>query len=230
MFKIFLDDQEFKITVEHKNNKNMYMRLKVNNEIVITCGNNIPNENIYSFITSKKQWILKANLRLIEKSKNNTTMDLEKNYVNLLGKRYEIKVGNLNIDSFEIRTDEIIINSKLKTAKAINDIFYLETTKLLTNILKKQRVKWDSILDDYNLPYPNITIKKMRGKWGSCTPIKNDIKMNYSLICTPLECINYVLLHEYVHLIVPNHSKRFYDLVLYHMPEYKKFKKMLNEV
>ena len=86
------------------------------------------------------------------------------------------------------------------------------------------------MLDNYMVDYPSITIKKMRGKWGSCTPVKNKINMNYNLVTTPIECIDYVLLHEYVHLIVPNHSKRFYDVVLYHMPNYKELKKLLNEV
>ena len=72
-----------------------------------------------------------------------------------------------------------------------------------------------------------MKIRNMTSKWGSCMPHTGEITMNLSLIHYPLECIDYVLLHEYVHLIVPNHSKRFYQLIEYHMPNYKKYKSML---
>ncbi len=230
MNTIILDGHEFKIVVEYKNNKNMYMRLKIDNIILITCGYNVPIENIHSFINSKKEWILKARLRLIEKKENQNTPTINESSVKLLGKKYQLIIKDYKYDSFEIVNNQILISSKSGTSDSLNEVFYSETSKMLLSILKQQRVRWDKMLDNYNLAYPNITLKSMRGKWGSCTPSKNKINMNHSLITTPIECIDYVLLHEYVHLIVPNHSKRFYDVVLYHMPNYKELKKKLNEI
>ena len=63
---------------------------------------------------------------------------------------------------------------------------------------------------------------------GSCQFQKSKIVLNKALVYYPLECLHYVVLHEYLHLIVPNHSKRFHELMAYHMPDYKKIKYLLN--
>ena len=62
---------------------------------------------------------------------------------------------------------------------------------------------------------------------GSCSSNKN-ITINLNLALKPIECIKYVVLHEMCHLIYMNHSKNFWDLIESKMPEYKKYKKLLN--
>ncbi|MPN62224.1 hypothetical protein SDC9_209971 [bioreactor metagenome] len=99
---------------------------------------------------------------------------------------------------------------------------------MLMKILEIQRTRWDRVIEMYHInKLPTIKIKSLTSKWGSCLVEKAEITMNLKLIHYPLQCIDYVLWHEYVHLVVPNHSKRFYDLVEYHMPEYKNAKKLL---
>ena len=62
---------------------------------------------------------------------------------------------------------------------------------------------------------------------GSCSSKKN-ITINLNLALKPIECIKYVVLHEMCHLIYMNHSKKFWDLIESKMPEYKQYKKLLN--
>ena len=47
----------------------------------------------------------------------------------------------------------------------------------------------------------------MKTRWGSCNPHKSYINLNIELIKKPKICIEYVVFHELVHLIYPNHSK-----------------------
>ena len=68
---------------------------------------------------------------------------------------------------------------------------------------------------------PTIKIREMKSRWGSCIPAKQQITLNKRLIHYPVEFIEYVVLHEFVHLIQPNHSKAFYHIIEYHMPDYK---------
>ena len=79
------------------------------------------------------------------------------------------------------------------------------------------------ILKDYNYTKtPEISFRHLKKAWGVCYPNKNKIVLNYKLIHYPVECLEAVFLHECLHFILPNHSKRFHDLLSYHMPEYKK--------
>ena len=66
----------------------------------------------------------------------------------------------------------------------------------------------------------------MEKRWGSCTP-QQKIILNPELIKAPVVCINYVILHELCHLVHHNHSKAFYRLLENFMPDWQKYKQLL---
>jgi predicted metal-dependent hydrolase len=78
------------------------------------------------------------------------------------------------------------------------------------------------------LPEPEITIKTLKSRWGSCT-YDGRVTLNLLLIQAPLECIDYVVAHELCHLVEHNHGKGFYALLARVMPDWKARKERLNE-
>ena len=66
----------------------------------------------------------------------------------------------------------------------------------------------------------------MEKRWGSCTP-QQKIILNTELIKAPIACINYVILHELCHLVHHNHSQAFYQLLNQFMPDWQKYKQLL---
>ena len=67
----------------------------------------------------------------------------------------------------------------------------------------------------------------MTSRWGSCQIKKNTITLNRRLIETPMECIEYVVVHEFTHFLQPNHSRKFYDLLAVFMPDWEERKNTL---
>ncbi len=224
--EVKIKDQKIEVVIQRKKIKNMYLRIK-EGTIFITAHPSVPLVNIESFISSKENWIEKAYQQERKKRQINSKgihgpilyLWGEKKYV-----RYELSNRNyveLNDDIFtfyvkEIK-DEIILATFQKFAKP-----------LLMKILESQRMRWDRLIQDYYIQkVPKLKIRLMTSQWGNCLTSTGLITMNLSLIHYPVECIDYVLLHEYVHLIVPNHSKRFYQIIEMNMPEYKKYINML---
>lgn len=78
------------------------------------------------------------------------------------------------------------------------------------------------------LPEPELTIKTLKSRWGSCT-FDGRVTLNLLLIQTPLECIDYVVAHELCHLVEHNHGKGFYALLGRVMPDWKARKEKLNK-
>ena len=78
---------------------------------------------------------------------------------------------------------------------------------------------------NYNIDKPQLKFRKMKTRWGSCNYVKCIITLNTNLIFCTKEQIDYVIIHEFAHLIVPNHSKDFYKVVSEFCPEYKRIKK-----
>lgn len=84
--------------------------------------------------------------------------------------------------------------------------------------------KWEAIID---VKANAWGIKAMKTRWGSCNTIKKRIWINLHLIHKPRICLEYVLVHELVHLLEPSHNKRFYALMTEFMPEWKEHKRLL---
>lgn len=85
------------------------------------------------------------------------------------------------------------------------------------------------LFEKYGVTYPILKIRYMTSRWGSCQPKKGIITLNSKLIEAPRSCIEYVILHELVHFIHPNHSRRFWDFVAMMMPDWKERKEELEK-
>lgn len=77
-----------------------------------------------------------------------------------------------------------------------------------------------------HLPFPELRIRKMRSRWGSCTS-KGMITLNLELVRMPTTCIDYVVMHELCHLVEFNHSSRFYALQEQFLPDWRERKQQL---
>jgi predicted metal-dependent hydrolase len=81
---------------------------------------------------------------------------------------------------------------------------------------------------NYVSEFPQIKFRKMTSRWGSCQPQKNILTFNTLLIETPVECIEYVVAHEFTHFLEANHSKNFYNKLEKIMPDWKQRRNKLN--
>jgi predicted metal-dependent hydrolase len=81
---------------------------------------------------------------------------------------------------------------------------------------------------EFQLPPPALLVRRMRTRWGSCTPSTNRIRLSVDLIRAAPACLDYVLLHECCHLLVPDHSRAFYELQTRLMPDWERWKAALN--
>ena len=76
-------------------------------------------------------------------------------------------------------------------------------------------------LSAYGIAMPKLRQRVMRSRWGSCMPAKAIITMNTYLAIMPAEIIDHVMLHELCHLVHPNHSRHFYNVMTMIMPDWK---------
>jgi predicted metal-dependent hydrolase len=82
---------------------------------------------------------------------------------------------------------------------------------------------------DQHLPATELRIRKMRSRWGSCSR-SAVITLNLELIKMPVDCIDYVIVHELCHLREFNHSPKFYALQEHYVPDWQERKRELNQL
>lgn len=82
-------------------------------------------------------------------------------------------------------------------------------------------------LADFLQEMPHIKVRQMTSCWGVCHPNKGYITLNQALYDKPTQAIEYVILHEFVHFVAPNHGEAFHREMRKRMPDYKERKKLL---
>lgn len=82
---------------------------------------------------------------------------------------------------------------------------------------------------EFGLARPTMQVRHMRTRWGSCHPAGR-LTLNADLVRAPKGCLDYVLMHELCHLVVPNHSARFYALQGRLLPDWRTWKTRLEEL
>ena len=88
-------------------------------------------------------------------------------------------------------------------------------------------MKWESILQ---VKVNEIRVKQMKTKWGACNIEAKRIWLNLELAKKPEQCLEYILVHEMVHLLERHHNERFLLLMNRYLPNWEKVKKELNRL
>lgn len=74
-----------------------------------------------------------------------------------------------------------------------------------------------------------VFVQNMKTKWGSCNPQKGFIRLNTELAKKPPSCLEYIVVHELIHLLEPSHNDRFRSLMAHHMPTWRQQKDLLRQ-
>lgn len=147
-----------------------------------------------------------------------------------------VKEGKVTVKAPTKMKDKLIQEFVNKKAKWIYNSLKKENDKQEQHIEKEDIQKLEIVVKKYIEKYtkllketPNkVRIKDIKYAWGSCSSNRN-ITINQKLANKKEEVIEYVVLHEMCHLKYMNHSKDFWNLLENHMPEYKKYRKILKE-
>ena len=209
----------FKVEIHRKRIRNLYLRVE-DDTILASAPLNMPEYEIYSFINTKRNWIY--NTYNYYQYKNNVTHMYKGGdifYVYNVPFKLVKSIGKKNIT---VRENTIYLTYRNDSEDSIKYL-YKYFDKLLIIKAEEFLLKHLDFLKDYgyNLT-PEIRCKIMSSKWGVCYTRKNLINISSYLIHYPFECLEYIIVHEMTHFIIPNHSKRFHEIVANNMPEYKR--------
>ena len=203
-----------------------YINISIrNNEVYVTAPKRVPIYEIENVISEKSDWI-KENLNNQEYKKNEFE---DGKRIWFKGLQYEVRVVNASKNKIEIFGNTIIINTKDISKEYAKIVFQKWLYAEAEGCFKNEVLKWHNIMSEFNIPIPDIQIRKMRSRWGSCIPSKKKICLNISLMNVPTACMEYVILHELTHFIELNHNSNFYSIVQKYMPDWKTRKNKLNK-
>ncbi len=176
--------------------------------------------DIEEIINKKKNWIeQKQGIAKHKKDLYNIHKFVDGEEFLFLGQRYALTFSE-KIKGIKLDNDYLYINKQVQDKKDGVIKWYKKAAKI---ILTERIYKYEKIT---GLKTASIKISSAKRRWGSCGR-EGNINFSFRLIMCPIEVIDYVVLHEMIHIIYPDHSKDFYNCLKLFMPEYKIHKKWL---
>ena len=230
---VHCEDGDIPYLLTRKSVKNVNLRIKPEGEVLVSANNSVSTDFIDTFIEKKQRYIFSVLSRYEEKKK--LFQAVPKRYVSgesydLLGKSLRLKVEANKEEN--VYTDGVYIFLKVKD----KDDFRHKEIMMSKWLKQYQTAVFEELLQEkyllfekYGVTYPTLKIRNMTSRWGSCQTKKGIITLNSKLIEAPRNCIEYVILHELVHFIHPNHSRQFWDFVAMMMPDWKERKEELEK-
>lgn len=226
----FLDEKQIKYYIDRDKRKNSYIQIKDGN-VIIKVPKFTPDYYISKFVNEKKNWILKN----VEKYKNSSRKNLQytdDGEIYLLGKPYKLNITKLNVKRSKVYVEGIYLNVILPiTISKFDEKDKIKTAldKYYKSVAKEEVfAAMEDLINKTGLKPKEVNIKNLSATWGICSS-KKIISINQNLMMYSRHAIEYVCLHELCHLKHMNHSKDFWDLVEYYLPDYKEARKELKE-
>jgi len=133
--------------------------------------------------------------------------------------KHEIKLAGVNKIELLVRTHTSIENKW----KVLNEFYRAELKGQVQKLLEQWQSRVGVKIDDWG-------VKKMKTKWGSCNTSAKRIWINLELAKKPHECLEYILVHELVHLLERHHNDRFKQHMDRLMPDWRERRSLLNSL
>lgn len=216
--------------VVRKDIKNIHLSVyPPTGRVRISAPSRIKLETIRLYAVSKLQWIRKQQKKLTSQDRETPRDYITRESHYFMGRRYLLKITETDAKQTVVlrhREIELIVkkNADLKQKQKLLEDWY---RKRLRHIAGSYIAFWEKQM---NLKVAEFGIKKMRTKWGSCNREARRIWLNLELAKKPKECLEYIVVHEMVHVIERNHGPRFVALMDQFLPQWRQYKDELNRL
>lgn len=212
----------------YEDRKNLAITVKPDKTVLVKAPVKSTLEEIQEKLHKRGQWILKQ-INYFDKFH---PIQPEREYVSgethyYLGRQYRLRI-------LKGKEEEVKLKGKFFIAKTMKT----DDTKHIKNLMENWYATHAQMLIDQRVKryvervlaegYGELKTKYiyLKGKWGRCD-LKDSITFNIELVKTPIDCIDYVIVHELIHLVNPYHDKYFYNMLFGILPDWKERKNKL---
>lgn len=215
------------IEILRKPIKNMHLRIyPPDGRVRVSAPLRLSLHHICSQIEAKREWLHAQRARIQTQSAPSKPSMQSGGSHYFLGHAYTLSLLESTQTFQIILADQMILLSAKRDAsdhekEAFLKQWYREQMQLRVPDLIK---KWEAVI---GVTLAEWGVKTMKTRWGSCNTRKRRIWLNLSLIKKPILCLEYVLVHELIHLLEASHNARFYRLMDQFMPEWRDHQKAL---
>lgn len=186
-------------------------------------------DTIRVFAISKLDWIKQQQTKLREQERETPRDYVDRESHSVWGKRYLLTVCESDEPpSVELQHSRLLLRVRPRTdadkRQALIENWYRAQLKQAVPPLL---TRWQPRL---GVRVERFFVQRMKTRWGSCNHTAGTIRLNTELAKKPAECLEYILVHELVHLLEPTHNARFVAMMDRYMPNWQFHRQVLNRL
>lgn len=221
---------DISVDVLHKDIKNIHLSVNPpDGKVRISAPLRMELDTIRVFAISKLAWIKKEQKKMLEQERETPREYLERESHYLWGKRYLMKIVEKNkTPNVVLAHDAMILTIRPgateEKRQAVVDEWYRAQLREKAAPLITQ---WESYLE---VKVNRLFVQRMKTRWGSCNPEKGYIRLNTHIAKKPSKCLEYLIVHEMLHMLEPTHNARFKILMERFMPQWEVHRHLLNRL
>lgn len=202
--------------------KTLALIVKPDGSVIVRAPMRTSEKAIREFVEQHVEWVRKKQAEALV-----SLPPAPKQYV--LGETFLYLGNTYSLEVVKGQKKPLLLEGSFKLAASVQskaELVFERWYRAQARQILTERV--NAYAGQYGFQYKKIGITSARTRWGSCSA-DGSLNFSWRLILTPLEAIDYVVVHELVHTVHHNHSKRFWNRVETIMPDYKERRKWLRK-
>ena len=218
------------VEVARKEIKNLHLGVyPPNGRVRVAVPLRVGNEAVRLAVIGKLGWIKKQRERFAAQPRQTKREMVSGESHYFLGRRYRLRVVEHEGPNRIVIRNRVALELQVRSGsgtmerRQVLDRWYRAR---LRELLPTLVARWEAVLE---VRAVEVRIRTMKTKWGACTSDARRIWLNLELAKKPIQCIEYLVMHELTHLLERHHNERFTALMDRHMPQWRYHRKTLNE-
>ena len=224
----FIEVSGIQVEVVRKAIKNLHLGVyPPEGRVRIAAPLRLDDEAVRLAVVGRLGWIRRQQQRFRDQARQGQREMVtgETHYV--WGRKYRLEVveqwGRQKVERATGRRLRLIVNpgaNRARRERVLNEWYRSELKARIPALIEKWAPKLGVQVAFWG-------VKRMRTRWGTCNPDSRRIWINLELAKKPPECLEYIVVHELVHLLERHHNERFRQLMDRHLPQWRAWRELL---
>ena len=209
--------------------KNVNIRIRPDGSVTVSAPSAVPFYRIEEILRARQDFILRAvdNSLAREREKRDSYACDEGASVSLFGREYAVHIQDRGTSRIE--DDKLfLVLKKTEDPDKRKEVLRRFAEKELRAYAMEVFARVQPLFFGGEAALPELKLRVMRARWGSCRPQASVITLNTRLAFYPTAYIDYVIMHEFTHFLHADHSSAFWSALAKRMPDWEERKKALN--
>jgi|ERR1017187_7122011 predicted metal-dependent hydrolase len=221
---------EIAIAVRRKDIKHVHLTVHPpSGRVTLVAPKGTRPEVARAYAASKLGWIRDQQAKLREQARETPRQFVERESHYLWGRRYLLSVREEEAKpAIRLGHHNIALTMRPGSSRAKREAVVHEWHKSLLHGAVRELIR--RLEPKLGVEISEYFLQRMKTKWGGCNPRSRNIRLNTELVKKPKDLLEYVVVHEMLHLLEPTHNDRFIALMSKHYPAWREARAELNEL